>query len=81
MPRAQPVRLPREAVNLSADPALLAEARELEVPLSATFDAALRERVLDARRARWRKENAEAIAEYNARVAREGVFSDGLRRF
>jgi len=29
----------------------------------------------------WRRRNAKAIAQYNRRVEREGVFSDGLRSF
>jgi hypothetical protein len=33
------------------------------------------------RRERWRRENAEAIAEYNNFVARHGTFSDGPRLF
>ncbi len=29
----------------------------------------------------WRTENAAAIEEYNARIEKNGVFSDGLRSF
>jgi antitoxin CcdA len=32
-------------------------------------------------REKWLAENQEAIAEYNERVKREGMFSDGLRGF
>lgn len=71
----------RRAVNVSVDPGLVAEARELGVPLSETFEEALRMRVIEARHDRWRRENADAIAEYHERVAQHGVFSDGLRRF
>ena len=31
--------------------------------------------------ARWAKENLRAIAAYNQRIEKFGVFSDGLRRF
>ncbi|MHB1231488.1 MAG: type II toxin-antitoxin system CcdA family antitoxin [Burkholderiales bacterium] len=31
--------------------------------------------------ARWARENLRAIAAYNQRIERCGVFSDGLRRF
>jgi post-segregation antitoxin (ccd killing protein) len=34
-----------------------------------------------ARRRLWLVENESAIADYNDRIDREGVFSDGLRRF
>lgn len=71
----------REPVNVSIDPDLLEQARALGIPLSATFEAALRERVREAVGAAWLRENADAIEDYNARVQRDGVFSDGLRRF
>jgi antitoxin CcdA len=45
------------------------------------LEEVLRERVAQARAARWREENAAAIAEYNQRVEKKGVFSDRLRRF
>ncbi|MGH7338796.1 MAG: type II toxin-antitoxin system CcdA family antitoxin [Myxococcota bacterium] len=35
----------------------------------------------DPREKAWRSRNARAIAEYNRRVERDGVFSDGLRTF
>lgn len=68
----------RRAVNVSLDARLVDEARELGVPLSSTFEEALREGVRVARQARWREENREAIAEYNARVDRDGVFGDSF---
>jgi antitoxin CcdA len=71
----------RQAVYVSLDPTLVAEARELGIPLSATLEQALRVRIADARALRWREENRDAIEDFNARVARSGVFSDGLRRF
>ena len=46
---------------------------------------ALEERLIDVvgveTRRRWLAENESAIADYNDRIDREGVFSDGLRRF
>jgi antitoxin CcdA len=71
----------RRAVNLSVDPTLVPDARELGIPLSQAFEEALRVRIAQARRSRWREENRLAIDEYNARIERSGVFSDGLRRF
>jgi len=49
--------------------------------VSRVLEQRLRQRVVDARRVRWLKENADAIHEYNQRVAQKGVFSDRLRRF
>lgn len=66
----------RRAVNLSLDAQLVEEARELGIPLSATVEEALRERVRAVREARWHEENREAIAEYNARVDRDGTFGE-----
>jgi len=69
------------AVNLSVDSALLAEARELGIPLSTTLEAALRLRVREVRHERWRAENTAAVEAYNARVAESGTFGDESRRF
>lgn len=74
------MRMKRSA-NLSVDAALLEEARRLGVNLSRALEETLRERVAEARRQRWLEENRRAIAEYNERVGKRGVFSDGLRRF
>jgi antitoxin CcdA len=74
------MRMKRPA-NLSIDAELLEEAKALGVNLSRVLEEGLRERVAQARAARWREENADAIAEYNQRVAKKGVFSDRLRRF
>jgi antitoxin CcdA len=71
----------RRAYNVTLDPLLVAEARGLGVPLSSTFEEALRVRTAEARAAKWRAENVDAIADHNDRVERDGVFSDGLRRF
>ena len=72
---------PKVAVNLSVDSALLAEARELGIPLSTTLEAALRLRVREVRHERWRAENAAAVEAYTARVAESGTFGDESRRF
>ena len=71
----------RRPVNVSLDAALVADARELGIPLSTTLEEALRTRIAAVRRERWRYENADAIEAYNERVLRDGAFSDGLRRF
>ena len=71
----------KRATNVSIDEALLEEARRLGVNLSRVFEESLRERVAEAKRAKWLKDNTEAIAEHNDRVERKGVFGDRLRRF
>jgi antitoxin CcdA len=49
--------------------------------ISQTVDALLTEEVLRQYWARWQDDNAEAIADYNARIEREGLFSDRYRTF
>jgi antitoxin CcdA len=66
---------------LSIDRDLLNAAREAGVNLSAALEEALREKVAAARREQWKRENAEAIAEYNDLIAEHGIFSEGQRSF
>ena len=68
----------RRAVNLTVDSALLEEARALDIPLSATLESALRQRVRAERQRRWLEENKGSIEDYNERVAREGTFGAGF---
>lgn len=71
----------KKPVNLSINSDLLASARQLNINLSATLEAALRDAVRRLKRERWLAENQAAIAAYNERVEADGVFSDGLRGF
>lgn len=81
MQSANDSRSTKKPVNLSINGDLLAVARELNINLSATMEAALAEAVKRKRRERWLAENQAAIAAYNERVDTDGVFSDGLREF
>ena len=74
-------KAPKQATNLSIDRDLLNEAGEAGVNLSAALEEALREKVAAARREKWKRENAEAIAEYNDLLAEHGTFSEGQRTF
>jgi antitoxin CcdA len=49
--------------------------------MSEAVEAALEQVIRAAERERWLRENADAIADYNAVVERRGVFSDDWRRF
>ena len=71
----------KRAANLSVNAGLLDEAKALEINLSATFERALEEAVRARKRERWLAENRDAIAAYNERIERDGMFSDGLRSF
>ena len=72
---------PKKATNLSINRDLLEQAKALDINLSQSFEQHLETLVRAAAKERWRVENREAIEHYNERVARDGVFSDGLRRF
>ena len=71
----------RQAVNVSVDPRLVVRARALGINLSETLERALTERIEARELEVWRAVNEDAIASHNARVERQGVYSDGLRRF
>jgi antitoxin CcdA len=74
-------RSPQTPTNLSVRAHLVRRARALGINLSEVLEAALEERLRQIEREAWARANQEAIGEYNERVAREGVFSDGWRRF
>jgi antitoxin CcdA len=72
---------PKVPTNLSARTDLVREAKELGLNLSEVFEAAIAEAIRRKRQERWLAENEEAIAAYNVRVERDGVFSDDWRKF
>lgn len=71
----------KKATNVSLDAALLQEARDLGVNLSAALEDALAEIVRRRRAEAWLQQNRAAIDAYNAHVEARGVFSDGTRTF
>lgn len=72
---------PKKPTNLSVNSDLLAQARSLDVNLSAILERALQETVRQRLRERWLEENREAIAVYNQHFEENPSFSAGLRRF
>lgn len=72
---------PKRPVNLSLNSKVLEMAREMGMNVSQTVDALLTEEVLKQHWKRWNEDNAEAIADYNARIEREGCFADRYRTF
>lgn len=71
----------KKAANVSVNAELLAKAKSLNINLSATLEAALKEQVRLKEQAQWLKENDEAIQAYNAFVEKNGSFSDSVRKF
>ena len=69
------------ATNLSVRADLVRAARARELNLSEVLERALEAALRDAERREWLTDNADAIDEYNAQVAKRGVFSDGFRKF
>jgi antitoxin CcdA len=72
---------PKKPTNVSVNGDLLRQARELHINLSRALEERLVELVSAKRREEWLAENRDAIEEFNSKVDRNGVFSDGLRRF
>ncbi len=74
-------RAHKTPTNLSIRSDLVRRARKLGLNLSKVVDQALEQAITDAEGKAWLEENRDAIDEYNALVAKRGVFSDGRRRF
>lgn len=72
---------PKKATNLTVNQDLLQRARSLKLNLSQVLEARLIEILRQQERQAWVEENQDAIQQYNDRVAKHGVFSDGIRRF
>ena len=72
---------PKRAVNLSLNSQVLDLAKEMGLNISQTVDQLLTAEVQRLYWARWQTDNAKAIAEYNARIETEGLFSDRVRSF
>lgn len=71
----------RRPTNVSLDQSLVEAARELDINLSRACEQGLAREIKATREARWREENAEAIAEYNAHIAKHGLLLEKYRRF
>jgi len=70
------------------DPDLLAQAERLGISVAGMSERQLRLHLqkidpagAEERAKRWAQENAEAITDHNARVARRGLISDHFRKW
>jgi len=72
---------PKRATNLSINSDLLQKAKSYNINLSKSFESYLNELVKREEEKKWREENLQAIASFNERVEKQGVFSEGLRNF
>jgi len=73
--------IPKKATNLSLQADLLAEAKALDLNLSAELNKALAEIVKRKRAEQWLSENLDAIAAYNRYVEKHGVFGEEFRQW
>ncbi len=64
---------PKKPTNLTLNTRVLEMARELGMNISQTVDELLAAEVQRRYWERWNEDNKEAIAEYNARIASEGL--------
>lgn len=71
----------KRATNVSVRRDLLAAAKSQGINLSATLEVALEEQLRKRRMRQWSDDNREAIAVFNSRVSKRGLFGDRLRRF
>ncbi|HNP35230.1 MAG TPA: type II toxin-antitoxin system CcdA family antitoxin [Woeseiaceae bacterium] len=71
----------RKAVNVTVSQDLLASARKHNLNLSKLLEESLITELKHRWQDQWLDDNKAAIDAYNERVAKHGVFSDGLRQF
>lgn len=72
---------PKKATNLSLNSELLAQAKRLNINLSATMEKALEKEVSQRLKAEWLELNSAAIDACNDLTEKHGLFSDSHRVF
>ena len=71
---------PKRPINLSLNAEVLEAAKALGINISQTVDELLTQEVFRRDRERWNEDNKHAIQAYNARIEREGTFSQRIRQ-
>jgi antitoxin CcdA len=71
----------KKATNVSINEDLLKKVKSYKINISSSIEKTLEELVKQEESKRWEEENIEAINDYNNRIAKNGLFSDGLRSF
>jgi antitoxin CcdA len=75
------LRAGKRSANLTISAKLLDKAKSLKINLSQTLEERLAEVVREAEAEEWLAANRRAIDAYNARMERDGVWSDQVRGF
>ena len=81
MNNAYDVGAPKKAANLSVNSDLLAQAKKLGINISAVLEHSLADKVKMLKAEAWKRENKEAIEEYNEHVQTHDSFGDQARLF
>ena len=81
MRNAQTQKTTKKAANLSLSTELLAEAKRLNINLSATMEKALEQEVSKKLREEWVENNTDAVDACNKLTEEFGLFSDSYRQF
>jgi len=69
----KPAAKKRKPTNVSLDAALVEDAKTLGVSVSRSAEKGLEDAVREARWAKWREENSDAIRSYNEWVEKNGL--------
>ena len=72
---------PKKPTNLSLNSDLVKKAKEENINISFVVEAAIAEELKKRREENWKKNNKEAIENYNSLIDKIGLFSDGIRSF
>ncbi|WP_250480069.1 MULTISPECIES: type II toxin-antitoxin system CcdA family antitoxin [unclassified Caballeronia] len=76
-----PSKVARKPTNVSLPTDLLERARRLDINVSRASERGLREEVLAVEARAWAENNAQFIAEMNARIDRDGLPLEEYRLF
>ncbi|MCS2171013.1 type II toxin-antitoxin system CcdA family antitoxin [Scandinavium sp. TWS1a] len=71
----------KKTVSVTLDPALLQQAREAGINLSAVLTAALQHEISASGAERWKQENRAGLQELNRITDEQGLLSDDYRTF
>ncbi|WEK01497.1 MAG: type II toxin-antitoxin system CcdA family antitoxin [Candidatus Sphingomonas phytovorans] len=71
----------RRPTNISLDSTMIEDARELGINISRACEEGLAKQISEERGRRWKEENREATAEWNAYVAEHGLPLERFRQF
>lgn len=71
----------KKTVSVTLEPALLEQAREAGLNLSAILSKALQHEIRTTAAERWKRENSEGLQELNRITEEHGLLSDEYRTF